>query len=213
MYVLAGFIVGFDSEKAQRRRCDDRLHRGHINTGMYDRACSIRCPIRSSVAGLSREGRAFQTRSQPMHSAPAVAGGPMHGRPQFFAHLRTAPRDFRRLSQGGRTGLWKSIAFYRPCADDGFRCCNGRPAALALSGATARRHRSARLENCLAVCCGTSPDGEPQAFLHLVACFLCGATQSWGVLARSSRWRPCISISGRFPALFDRDARPTDRRR
>src|ERR1700730_17343382 len=23
--------------ESQRRRCDDRLHRGHINTGMYDR--------------------------------------------------------------------------------------------------------------------------------------------------------------------------------
>src|SRR5580693_529386 len=132
----------------------------------------------------------------------------MHGRPQF-SDIATAPRDFRRLSQGGRAGLWNRCLLW-PCADDGFDAATAA-AALALSGATARRHRCARLETAWPSVVAHRPT-RTAGLSPLGACFLCGATQSWGV------WRDLhdgghVSPSRAVFTLFDRDARPTDRRR
>ena len=55
MFVTAGFILGFDTEKVSVAQLDDRLHRGMLRPGRAWWACSTRCPARSSRAASKRK--------------------------------------------------------------------------------------------------------------------------------------------------------------
>ena len=95
MYVLAGFIVGFDSEKASvADAMIDCIEATSIPVCMIGLLYSL--PNTQLNRRLEREGRVLTTRSHRCAQRPRCRR-PMHGRPQF-SDIATAPRDFRRLS-------------------------------------------------------------------------------------------------------------------
>ena len=57
IFVTAGFIVGFDSEKGSHRRLDGRPSSRIARCRSPWSACSMRCPARSSRAASTKEGR------------------------------------------------------------------------------------------------------------------------------------------------------------
>ena len=57
MFVTAGFIVGFDTEKGLGRRRHGRLSSRMRAFRSAWSACSMRCPTRSSRAASPKEGR------------------------------------------------------------------------------------------------------------------------------------------------------------
>ena len=61
MFVTAGFIVGFDTEKDGIAQGDDRLHRGDRASRSAWSACSTRCPNTQLTRRLEKEGRLHES--------------------------------------------------------------------------------------------------------------------------------------------------------
>ena len=73
MFVTAGFILGFDTEKVSIAQLDDRLHRGHVACRSAWWACSTRCPARSSRAASKRKAGCTRATTSCGSSARATS--------------------------------------------------------------------------------------------------------------------------------------------
>ena len=99
MFVTAGFIVGFDTEKGLDRPIDDRLHRGMLRSGLHGRPALCAARTRSLRAGSPRKAGC----TGPRHHAGRAVGRPMHARLQLRHQAAAARHPDRLQDRAGAT--------------------------------------------------------------------------------------------------------------
>ena len=127
MFVTAGFIVGFDTEKASIADAMIELHRGLCRSRSAWSACSTPCPNTQLTRRLAKEGR--------LHAATTSCADDRAGDQCIDRHQLRAQRPLRDILTDYQTRPRKSLRSARLCAA-------ASTASLACSTASGRPRRS-----------------------------------------------------------------------